>query len=123
MEEVGRESCERARTLFGEAADRTAAAFTDEVQHTGRRELEGFNAEVRRSRDEARQQLDAARVEFAQQTTTEQESFLRRFQSSMGGALEAGVAEARKKESEGCGPLLESLKAMTAGEQQKVENN
>src|SRR6266478_4140284 len=122
MEEVVRESFERARTLFAEAADTTAAAFTDEVQHTGRRELEGFNAEVRRSRDEARQQLDAARVEFAQQTTTEQESFLRRFQSSMGGALEAGVAEARKKVSEGFGPLLDSWKSMTDAHQREMEN-
>ncbi len=122
MEEVVRESFERARALFAEAADTTAAAFTDEVQRTGRRELEGFNAEVRRSRDEARQQLDAARVEFAQQTTTEQEGFLRRFQSSMSGALDAGVAEAQKKVSEGFGPLLESWKAMTVAHQQEMQD-
>jgi hypothetical protein len=122
MEEVVRDSFERARALFAEAADTTAAAFTDEVQRTGRRELEGFNAEVRRSRDEARQQLDAARVEFAQQTTAEQGSFLRRFQSSMGGALEAGLAEAQKKVSEGFGPLLDSWKAMTVAHQQEMQN-
>src|SRR5467141_3472413 len=122
MEEVVRDSFERARALFAEAADTTAAAFTDEVQRTGRRELEGFNTEVRRSRDEARQQLDAARVEFAQQTTAEQDSFLRRFQSSMGGALEAGLAEAQKKVSEGFGPLLDSWKAMTVAHQQEMQN-
>jgi len=122
MEEVVRDSFERARALFAEAADTTAAAFTDEVQRTGRRELEGFNAEVRRSRDEARQQFDAARVEFAQQTTAEQDSFLRRFQSAMGGALEAGLAEAQKKVSEGFGPLLDSWKAMTVAHQQEMQN-
>src|SRR6266436_4808453 len=121
MEEVVRDSFERARALFAEAADTTAAAFTDEVQPTGRRELEGFNAEVRRSRDEARQQFDAARVEFAQQTTAEQDSFLRRFQSAMGGALEAGLAEAQKKVSEGFGPLLDSWKAMTVAHQKEME--
>ncbi len=122
MEEVVRDSFERARALFAEAADTTAAAFTDEVQRTGRHELEGFNAEVRRSRDEARQQFDAARVEFAQQTTAEQDSFLRRFQSAMGGALEAGLAEAQKKVSEGFGPLLDSWKAMTIAHQQEMQN-
>jgi hypothetical protein len=121
MEEVVRESFERARTLFTEAADTTAAAFTDEVQRTGRHELEGFNEEVRRSRDEARQQLEATRIEVAQQTTAEQEVFLRRFQSSMSGALEAGVAEAQKKVSEGFGPLLDSWKAMTVAHQKEMQ--
>src|SRR5712692_7010151 len=122
MEEVVRDSFERARALFAEAADTTAAAFSDEVQRTGRHELEGFNAEVRRSADGARVQLDAARSELARQTTAEQESFLRRFQSSMGGALEAGVAEAQKKVSEGFGPLLDSWKAMTVAHQQEMQN-
>ena len=121
MEEVVRDSFERARALFAEAADTTAAAFTDEVQRSGRHELDGFNTEVRRSAEGARQQMDAARMEVAQQTTTEQEAFLRRFQSSLGGALEAGVAEAQKKVSEGFGPLLDSWKAMTAAHQQEMQ--
>jgi len=121
MEEVVRDSFERARALFAEAADTTAAAFTDAVQRTGRQELDGFNEEVRRSRDGARQQLESVRTELSQKTTADQEAFLRRFQSSMGGALEAGVAEAQKKVSEGFGPLLESWKAMTAAHQQEMQ--
>jgi hypothetical protein len=121
MEEVVRDSFERARALFAEAADTTAAAFTDEVQRTGRQELEGFNEEVRRSADAARLYLDAARMELSQKTTAEQDAFLRRFHSSMGGALEAGVAEAQKRVSEGFGPLLESWKAMTAAHQQEMQ--
>jgi hypothetical protein len=122
MEEVVRNAFERARALFAEAADTTAAAFTDEVQRTGRQELDGFNQEVQRSTAGARLQMDAARVELAQQTTAEQEAFLKRFQSSMGGALEAGVAEAQKKVSEGFGPLLDSWKAMTAAHQQEMQS-
>ena len=122
MEEVVRESFERTRALFAEAADTTAAAFTDEVQRTGRQELDGFNQEVRRSSAEARQQLDAARVEFARQTTAEQEAFLQRFQSSMSGALDAGVAEAQKKVSEGFAPLLDSWRAMTTAHQLEMQN-
>ena len=122
MEEVVRESFERARALFAEAADTTAAAFTDEVQRTGRQELDGFNQEVRRSAAESRQQLDAARGEFAQRTTAEQEAFLQRFQSSMSGALDAGVAEAQKKVSDGFAPLLDSWKAVTAAHQQEMQN-
>jgi len=122
MEEVVQDAFGRARALFAEAADTTAAAFTDEVQRTGRRELDGFNQEVQRSADGARLQLDAARAELAQKTTEEQESFLRRFQSSMGGALEAGVAEAQKKVSEGFGPLLDSWKAMTVAHQQEMQS-
>jgi len=122
MEEVVRDSFERARSLFAEAADTTAAAFTDEIQRTGRQELQGFNEEVRRSTEGARVQLDAVRVELVQKTTAEQEGFLRRFQSSMGGALEAGVAEAQQKVSEGFGPLLDSWKAMTVAHQQEMQN-
>jgi hypothetical protein len=121
MEEVVRDSFERARSLFAEAADTTAAAFTDAVQRTGRQELDGFNEEVRRSMDGSRKQLEASSTELAQKTSAEQEAFLRRFQSSMGGALEAGVAEAQKKVSEGFGPLLESWKAMTAAHQQEMQ--
>jgi hypothetical protein len=120
MEELVRDSFARARALFAEAADTTVAAFTDEIQRTGREELKGYNEEVRRSTEEARQQLDAARMELAQQTTAEQEAFLRRFQSSMSGALDAGVAEAQKKVSEGFGPLLDSWKAMTVAHQQEM---
>ena len=120
MEELVRDSFARARSLFGEAADTTVAAFTDEIQRTGREELKGYNEEVRRSTDGARQQLDAARMEFAQQTTAEQDAFLRRFQSSMSGALDAGVAEAQKKVSDGFGPLLDSWKAMTLAHQQEM---
>src|SRR3989454_1834742 len=121
MEEVVRDSFERARALFAEAADTTAAAFTDEVQRTGRRELEGFNAEVRRSADGARLQLDAARLELAQQTTAGQESFLQRFQAAMGGAFEAGLADARRKVEEGLEPILASWKAMTVAHQQEMQ--
>ena len=120
MEELVRDSFARARSLFGEAADTTVAAFTDEIQRTGREELKGYNEEVRRSTEGARQQLDAARMEFAQQTTAEQDAFLRRFQSSMSGALDAGVAEAQKKVSDGFGPLLDSWKAMTIAHQQEM---
>ena len=122
IEEMVRDSFERARTLFAEAADTTAAAFTDEIQRSGRQELEGFNEEVRRSADGARVQLDAVRVELVQKTTAEQEGFLRRFQCSMGVALEAGVAEAQQKVSEGFGPLLDSWKAMTVAQQQEMQN-
>jgi hypothetical protein len=121
IEEMVRDSFERARTLFAEAADTTAAAFTDEIQRNGRQELEGFNEEVRRSMDGARVQLDAVRMELVQKTTAEQEGFLRRFQSSMGGALELGVAEAQKKVSEGFGPLLDSWKAKTVAHQQEMQ--
>jgi hypothetical protein len=122
MEEVVRDSFERARALFAEAADTTAAAFTDEVQRNGRQELDGFSNELQRSSDAARQQLAASRVELAQQTTAEQEAFLHRFQTSMGGVLEAGVAEAQKKVSEGFRPLLDSWKAMTTAHQQEMQN-
>ena len=122
IEEVVRDSFERARALFAEAADTTAAAFTDEIQRTGRQGLEGFNEEVRRSADAGRLQLDAARMELAEKTTSEQEGFLRRFQSSMGGALEAGVAETQKKVSEGFGSLLDSWKATTIAHQQEMQS-
>jgi hypothetical protein len=121
MEEVVRDSFERARALFAEAADTTAAAFTDEVQRTGRQELDGFGAELRRSTEETRSEMDAARVELAHRVTAEQQEFLRRFQLAMGGALEAGVADARKRVEEGFEPLLNSWKSMTEAHQKEME--
>jgi hypothetical protein len=121
MEEVVRESFERARALFAEAADTTAAAFTDEVQRTGRHELDGFGAEVHRSKEAALSNMDAAREELAHRVASEQQEFLHRFQTSMGGALESGVAEARKKVEEGFEPLLTSWKSMTDAHQKEME--
>jgi hypothetical protein len=120
MEEVVRESFERARALFAEAADTTAAAFTDEVQRTGRQELDGFGEELRRSTEETRSEMNAARVELALRVTAEQQEFLRRFQTAMGGALEAGVADARKRVEEGFEPLLNSWKSMTDAHQKEM---
>jgi hypothetical protein len=121
MEEVVRESFERARALFAEAADTTAAAFTDEVQRTGRQELDGFGQELRRATEEARSEMGAARVDLAHQVTAEQQEFLRRFQTATAGALEAGIADARKRVEEGFEPLLDSWKSMTDAHQKEME--
>src|SRR6266850_2217371 len=121
MEEVVREAFERTRALFAEAADTTAAAFMDEVQRTGRQELDGFGKELQRSREEARSEMNAAREELAHRVTSEQQEFLRRFQAAMGGALEAGVADGRKKVEEGFEPLLASWKSMTDAHQKEME--
>jgi vacuolar-type H+-ATPase subunit E/Vma4 len=122
MEEVVRDAFERTRALFADAADTTAAAFTDEVQRTGRQELDGFGDELRKSVEAAGAQMGAARAEFSQHVTTQQEDFLRRFQEAMGGALEAGIAEAQTRVQEGFGPLLDSWKAMTDAHQTKMES-
>jgi hypothetical protein len=121
MEEVVRDAFERARALFADAADTTAAAFTDEVQRTGRQELDGFGDELRRSVEATGAQMEAARAEFSQHVTAEQENFLRRFQGAMGGAIEAGIAEAQTRVQEGFGPLLDSWKAMTEAHQKEME--
>jgi len=56
----------------------------------------------------------------AERLTAEQEAFLNRFHSALGGALEAGVAEAQKKVSEGFTPLLAQWKSMTDAHQQEM---
>ena len=123
MEEVVREAFERARALFAEAADTTAAAFTDVVQRTGRQELDGFGEELRRSTEASRSEINAARMQTAHRLTIEQQEFLQRFQSSMGGALEAGVADAKKRVEAGFEPLLDSWKSMTDAHQKEMERS
>jgi hypothetical protein len=121
MDEVVRDAFERSRALFAEAADTTAAAFTDEIQRTGRQELEGYNEELRRSTDVARLELNVAHAESAQRASAEQEVFLRRFHEALGGSLQAGVAEAQKKVAEGFAPLLEQWKTMTDAHQKEMQ--
>ena len=113
MEEVVRESFERARSLFAEAADTTAAAFIDEIQRTARQELGGYNEELRRSTAQERTGL-------AQQVNSEQEAFLKRFQESLGSVLQTRVVEAEKTVSESFAPLLERWKTMTDAHQQEM---
>ena len=117
MQEVVKESFDRARALFAEAADTTTAAFMDEIQRQGRQELDGFAEAVKQTSTENAKQFAASRELLAEQLTAEQENFLRRFQAGMSSALDSGIREAQQKITEGFAPLLESWKAMSAQQQ------
>jgi hypothetical protein len=122
MAEVVSEAFDRARALFAEAADTTTAAFIDEIQRHARQDLDGFEAELKRSSVETRTEMEAARSELVQKVTTEQENFLRRFQEGMVGAMDAGVAEANQRVQAGFEPLLESWRSMTGGQQREMQS-
>ncbi len=107
------DSFDRARALFAEAADTTSAAFIDEIQRHARQDLDGFEAELQKSASATQSQMESARVELAQRVTTEQEEFLRRFQSAMNDVVETGVVNANLKVQAGFEPLLKSWKSMT----------
>ena len=120
MKEVVRESFDRARELFAEAADTTTAAFMDEIQRQARHELDGFTETVKQSAAESDRQFAASREALAQRLTVEQENFLQRFQAGMTGALESGVREAQEKINDGFLPIWESWKAMTEKQQSEL---
>jgi hypothetical protein len=120
MAEVVSEAFDRSRGLFAEAAETTTAAFIDEIQRHARQDLEGFDAEVQKSAVEARIHLGTAHAELTEKVTSEQESFLHRFQTEMTGAVEAGVAEANQKVQAGFEPLLRSWKSMTEAHQSEM---
>jgi gas vesicle protein len=69
---------------------------------------------------EASEKLEAVRVEHTRKVTSEQEEFLRRFQTGMIGVVEAGVADAHDKLQSGLAPLLDSWKAMTEAHRAEV---
>ena len=123
MADVVSEAFERARSLFSEAAETTTAAFIDEIQQHARRDLDGFEAELKRSTSETRSLIDTAHSELAQRVTVEQENFLHRFQDSLHGTIEAGVAEANERVQAGFRPVIESWKAMTAAQQDELQNS
>ncbi len=120
MKEVVRESFDRARELFAEAADTTTAAFMDEIQRHARQELHGFEETVAQTAAQSNQQFAASRESLAQRLTEEQESFLKRFQAGMATALEIGVREAQEKINDGFVPMWESWKAMTEKQQEEL---
>jgi hypothetical protein len=122
MAEVVSEAFDRARALFAEAADTTTAAFIDEIQRHARQDLDGFEAELKRSSVQTRTEMEAARSELVQKVTTEQENFLRRFQEGMVGAMDAGVAEANQRVQAGFEPLLESWRSMTGGQHREMQS-
>jgi hypothetical protein len=123
MADVVSEAFERARSLFSEAAETTTAAFIDEIQQHARRDLDGFDVELKRSTAETRSIIDTAHSELAQRVTVEQENFLHRFQDSLHGTIEAGVAEANERVHAGFRPVIESWKAMTAAQQDELQNS
>src|SRR5205807_5207242 len=91
MKEVVRESFDRARELFAEAADTTTAAFMDEIQRHARQELDGFAEAINHTAGESNRKFAASREEFVQRLTEEQESFLKRVQAGTATALDNGV--------------------------------
>ena len=123
MQESLRESFDRARELFAEAADTTTAAFMDEIQRHGRRELDGFADAVKQTSAESQREFLASREALARQLTLEQEDFLRRFRAGMAGALESGIREAQETITAGFGPLLESWKALSEQQQNEMRAN
>ena len=123
LEESVRDAFERVRVLFAEAADTTTAAFTDEIQRNARQELAGFNELMQKTSEQSQERLDAARLEFGQHLTSGQEEFLLRFQSSMHGAVERGLAEAQGKVQSSFGSVLESWKAMGDAKQAEMRNS
>jgi hypothetical protein len=120
MADLVRDSFDRVRGLFTEAAETTTAAFIDEIQRHARQDLEAFHSELQKSAVEARLHLDAAHADLTQKVSTEQEDFLRRFQSEMTGAVEAGVANANERVQAGFEPLLKSWKSMTEAHQTEM---
>jgi hypothetical protein len=112
MEEVVQEAFERIRMLFAEAADTTSAAFTDEIQRNARKELEGFSELANRRIEESRERLDTTRTDFDHKLTTQQEDFLRRFQTAMNEAVVRGVSDAQEKVQTGFASLWDSWKKM-----------
>jgi hypothetical protein len=120
MGDVVSDAFERARALFAEAAETTSAAFIDEIQRHARQDLEGYIAELQKSAVEARTRLDAARSDLAEKVTSEQEDFLRRFQTAMSDAVEAGVAEANQRVQSGFEPLLKSWTSLTETEMYEI---
>jgi hypothetical protein len=120
MEEVLRDAFERSRGLFAETAETTQAAFTDEIQRTALRELAGFSEELQRTAGEMRGQVENARIELAVRLTADQEDFLRRFQAGMHAAMESSVVEARKTVEASFAPLLETVRGISAAQQQEL---
>jgi hypothetical protein len=120
MADVVSDAFDKTRALFTEAAETTAAAFIDEIQRHARQDLDGFDEEVQKSTADARVKLDAAHAELHGKVSAEQENFLKRFQTEMAGALEAGVADANQKVQAGFEPLLRSWKSMTEAHQTEM---
>jgi hypothetical protein len=122
LDEAVNESFKRVHMLFSEAADTTSAAFTDEIQRNARQELEGFSELTNRSLEETRERLDTARMEFSNKLTSQQEEFLRRFQTEMNDAVGRGVTDAREKVEAGFSSLWDSWKKMNEANMTEMHN-
>jgi hypothetical protein len=122
LDDAVNESFKRVHMLFAEAADTTSAAFTDEIQRNARQELEGFTELTNRSLEESRERLDTARMDFSHNLTTQQEEFLRRFQSEMNDAVGRGVADAREKVEAGFSAMWDSWKKMNEASVTEMHN-
>jgi len=123
LEDAVHESFERVRMLFAEAADTTSAAFTDEIQRNARQELEGFGELAKRSVDESRENLDAARMEFNHKLTSQQEEFLRRFQTEMNETIGRGVVDARAKVETGFSQVWDSWNKMKEANMAEMQSD
>jgi hypothetical protein len=122
LDDAVNESFKRVHMLFAEAADTTSAAFTDEIQRNARQELEGFTELTNRSLEESRERLDTARMDFSHKLTTQQEEFLRRFQSEMNDAVGRGVTDAREKVESGFSAMWDSWKKMNEASVAEMHN-
>ena len=121
LEDAVRDAFERVRILFAEAADTTSAAFTDEIQRNARQELDGFTELLQKSVEVSREEMDAARAQMSHKVTTEQEEFLRRFETGMHGAVEKGLADAQQKVHASFDAVLDSWKNLSDAKQAELK--
>ena len=122
MEESVRDSFERVRMLFTEAADTTSAAFTDEIQRNARQELEGFTELASKSLERSREEMDTAREQVSQKVSAEQAEFLQRFRTTMGDAVEKGMQEAQNRVQSTFDGLLDTWRTLADAKQQELRS-
>jgi hypothetical protein len=96
LEESVKDSTARGRTQMQQAADTTAAAFSDRLHQASREALQNFTASVRQSSEETATQFEARAEGLRANMDAHLENFVADFQDRLNERVELGVDQARR---------------------------
>lgn len=123
MDEAVKETFERARGLFSEAADTTAAAFTDEIQRSAHGELESFQQRLEKAGSEFHTKMESDAEQIKSQISAGASESLDDFQARMSTVIEAGVVTAGNQLEKQLEPLMQAWREITEKHHQRIQND
>ncbi len=121
IEEAGKEAIESARGRLAQAAETTAATFSDDVHRVAQREFERLNDSAATTFEQTAAQLEAHAAQLRSKTEAEARKFFVEFHKGMTQEIQQGVAQARQELEAHAAPVKEAWRTEREAQERRLQ--